>query len=171
MSNIHEPPSLLTIGKITLTCSVAETWLPVAPGWASSKSGRFAAVTTVEPVPDPVPHRSRGELTADFLIGTQDTEGYLQGIQDKAGEYRGFNLLLCDGEAVWYYSNQNSSYKQLPAGYYGLSNQLTVIGPRSLKADKNYNLAGKVMPTASPTDCLTCCAMRETAGPIRRNSF
>lgn len=95
------------------------TWLGL------SKSGRFAAVTNfAEPVPDPVPHRSRGELTADFLIGTQDTEGYLQGIQDKAGEYRGFNLLLCDGEAVWYYSNQNSSYKQLPAGYYGLSNQL-----------------------------------------------
>ena len=95
------------------------TWLGL------SRSGRFAAVTNfAEPAPDPIPPRSRGELTADFLAGDMDCETYLTGITKKAAEYRGFNLLISDGSSVWYYSNQNVSFQPLAPGYYGLSNQL-----------------------------------------------
>ena len=95
------------------------TWLGL------SQSGRFAAVTNfAETPPDPIPPRSRGELTADFLASTSDCESYLNIVQSRAAEYRGFNLLISDGESVYYYSNRNSGAKKLSRGYYGLSNQL-----------------------------------------------
>lgn len=95
------------------------TWLGV------NQSGRFAAVTNfAETPPNPIPPRSRGELTADFLTSDIECEAYLKGVQKKAQEYRGFNLLISDGKNVYYYSNRLDHMKKLSPGFYGLSNQL-----------------------------------------------
>lgn len=95
------------------------TWLGVTTG------GRFAAVTNfAEPIPEPVPPRSRGELTANFLIGDEDCVTYLERVQKQRLEYRGFNLLISDGKSVYYYSNRSNNITELQAGHYGLSNQL-----------------------------------------------
>ncbi|MCB1646691.1 MAG: NRDE family protein [Pseudomonadales bacterium] len=95
------------------------TWLGV------TQSGRFAAVTNFrETPPDPIPPRSRGALVADFLSGTQSCDDYVAGLLPIAQEFRGFNLLLNDGQQTWYYSNRIDKPRCLTPGYYGLSNQL-----------------------------------------------
>jgi len=95
------------------------TWLGI------NKNGRFAAVTNFAEVPaDPLPLRSRGELTADFLNGDMPCQDYLADVQSRAEEYRGFNLLLSDGQSVFYFSNRDNEIRRIQRGYYGLSNQL-----------------------------------------------
>ncbi|MGH1487577.1 MAG: NRDE family protein [Cellvibrionaceae bacterium] len=99
------------------------TWLGI------TRTGRFAAITNVrEPgvvVNDPL---SRGELTKNFLSGTESPEQYLQNIVDQQDRYAGFNLLVGDfsGEhaSLYYFSNRGDGIKPLPAGTYGLSNHL-----------------------------------------------
>ncbi len=95
------------------------TWLGI------TKSARFAAVTNFRETPaDPLPPRSRGELTSDFLTGQQSAEDYTAGLAAKAHEYRGFNLIVDDGRQCCYYSNQLVEPLALSPGFYGLSNQL-----------------------------------------------
>ncbi|MCC5885204.1 MAG: NRDE family protein [Gammaproteobacteria bacterium] len=95
------------------------SWLGV------SRKGRFAAVTNFseEPV-EPLPPRSRGALVSDFLAGATAPEPYLSEIARHAGAYKGFNLLLSDGEELWYYSNRLPRPQRLEPGTYGLSNHL-----------------------------------------------
>lgn len=95
------------------------TWLGV------SRNGRFAAVTNFrEEPPDPLPPRSRGELTANFLRSDEAVDAYLRSIHESADQYRGFNLILGDGGAYFYYSNREGEIRRLSPGFYGLSNQL-----------------------------------------------
>lgn len=90
-----------------------------------SRSGRFAAVTNfTEAPPDPLPPRSRGDLVADFLIGTMPAAEYLAGLTDCADEFRGFNLILGDAQELWYFSNRADGAHRLAPGTYGLSNHL-----------------------------------------------
>jgi uncharacterized protein with NRDE domain len=95
------------------------TWLGI------TRQGRFAAVTNFrETLADPVPPRSRGELTTDFLNDSSTAPTYLSAIHQKRTEYRGFNLLLGDQEHMTYYSNRQGRVVELSPGTYGLSNQL-----------------------------------------------
>jgi uncharacterized protein with NRDE domain len=95
------------------------TWLGV------SRTGRFAAVTNFAEVPpEPLPPRSRGELTANFLDSDIACLPYLQAVQEQANQYRGFNLIISDGASVYYYGNREGEIRKLGKGYYGLSNQL-----------------------------------------------
>jgi uncharacterized protein with NRDE domain len=95
------------------------TWLGV------SKKGRFAAVTNFrETPPDPIPPRSRGDLTTEFLTSDLTVEDYVSEIQSRSDEYRGFNLVLDDGSNTYYYSNRAPEMIKLEPGFYGLSNQL-----------------------------------------------
>lgn len=95
------------------------TWLGV------SRNGRFAAVTNFSEEPlEPLPPRSRGALVSDFLAGTMAPERYLTAIARHAEAYKGFNLLVSDGDALWYYSNRLPRPQRLEPGTYGLSNHL-----------------------------------------------
>ena len=95
------------------------TWLGV------NKTGRFAAVTNFrETPPDPIPPRSRGDLTSGFLTSEIPAEEYLKAISRRGSEYRGFNLIINDGKDTYYYSNRASDIIKLKPGFYGLSNQL-----------------------------------------------
>jgi uncharacterized protein with NRDE domain len=95
------------------------TWLGV------TRDGRFAAVTNFrEDAPEPLPPRSRGELTAGFLIGNEPSRTYLAGVHERANEYRGFNLIVSDTSRCCYYSNREREIRELAPGFYGLSNQL-----------------------------------------------
>ena len=95
------------------------TWLGV------TTTGRFAAVTNFrEDPPDPLPPRSRGELTANFLKSTETCEPYLMRVHEMADQYRGFNLIVGDGQGLFYYSNREGDTRELQPGFYGLSNQL-----------------------------------------------
>ena len=95
------------------------TWLGI------TRSGRFAAITNHRnPPTTPLQPRSRGMLTLDFLSGTSSAENYLQQLTRDAGRYAGFNLILGDSEALYYYSNLENQIRRLTPGLYSLSNAL-----------------------------------------------
>lgn len=96
------------------------TWMGI------NRNGRFAAVTNFrETPPDPLPPRSRGALTREFLTGDEHPESYLAQIDREGDQYRGFNLLIGDADGgYYYYCNRARDVVKLAGGAYGLSNQL-----------------------------------------------
>lgn len=95
------------------------TWLGI------SIRGRFAAVTNFRETPtEPAPPRSRGELTSGFLTSNSAAKNYLEEVQTRGSEYRGFNLIVDDGTDMYYFSNRADGIRKLEPGFYGLSNQL-----------------------------------------------
>ncbi|MFK7912533.1 MAG: NRDE family protein [Pseudomonadales bacterium] len=89
------------------------TWLGV------NERGRFAAVTNVGEPPPAEPKASRGALVQDFLSEDVGCAEYVAGISGE--RYRGFNLLVWDGEELLYTSNRAPT-RALAPGYYGLAN-------------------------------------------------
>jgi len=93
------------------------TWLGV------NRRGRFAAVTNVREAGGMTPgKRTRGELTRDYLAGSDAAEAYLRALGTRDQEYAGFNLLLGDGDSLWFYSNREHQPRRIEAGVYGISN-------------------------------------------------
>lgn len=67
---------------------------------------------------------SRGGLIPAYLSGQAGPGGYLGALEVDAPGYAGFNLLLGDGDALWYASNRADRFaRELPPGIYGLSNE------------------------------------------------
>ena len=92
------------------------TWLGM------TRSGRFAAVTNVREPQVPPGQGSRGALTRAFLQGAQSAADYVSALDGSA--YSGFNLLVGDGESLWYCSNRGNGPQALLPGIYGVSNHL-----------------------------------------------
>ena len=91
------------------------TWL------AASRSGRFATVTNYrEGQRSRAGLRSRGDLVADFVSGSQSPEAYLRSLEGE--RYAGFSLLVTDGRELWCGSNRGDAPTRLASGIYGLSN-------------------------------------------------
>ena len=95
------------------------TWMGV------TRTGRFAALTNFR---DPAQNRSdapsRGRLVADFLVGDETPQACLARIAPHASQCNGYNLLLGDGEALWWSSNMGGQPRPLEPGVYGISNHL-----------------------------------------------
>ena len=95
------------------------TWLGIADG------GRFAAVTNYRDPQRPPGTVSRGRLVADFLIGDEPAGDYLERIDEQAGNFSAFNLVVGDPGSLYYFSNAGGQRpKSLGPGVYGLSNHL-----------------------------------------------
>ena len=95
------------------------TWLGI------TRTGRLAAVTNYRDPSswlDDAP--SRGELVSGFLLGKAHPESYARRLEEQADEYNGFNLILSDGEELYWYSNRAGGIRALEPGIYGLSNHL-----------------------------------------------
>ena len=94
------------------------TWMGVTRG------GRFAAVTNFrDPARTAAAPRSRGELPLAYLTGEEDPQSYLNQLAHRAQDYAGFNLLVGDGDSLWYFTNSDTLEPQrLTPGVYGLSN-------------------------------------------------
>ncbi len=95
------------------------TWLGLA------RDGRFGIVTNFRDFdPPPAGAPTRGELVPSYLRGEESAAQYLAGLERRAREYGGFNLLLGDRDSLHYFSNRGDAPpRSLPAGIYGLSNQ------------------------------------------------
>ena len=95
------------------------TWMGVTRG------GRFAAVTNFR---DPAERRStafsRGGLVTGFLRGTQVPEAFLAALAPSASEYNAFNLILGDGESLWYFGSREGVARPIEPGVHALSNHL-----------------------------------------------
>ncbi len=92
--------------------------------FASSRDGRWCAVTNVRRMVPPDPGApSRGALVTNYLRGTRGARDYLTQLADHAPHYAGFNLLVGDADGVAYASNQPQwQQAQLSAGIHAVSN-------------------------------------------------
>lgn len=115
------------------------TWLGI------TETGRFAAVTNVREPNMAKGACSRGTLTRDFLLSDLPAGDYVRRIDGK--RYSGFNLLLADGESLFYCSNRDGKARALPPGIYGLSNHLLDSPwPKLLQARQRFTEALKHLP-------------------------
>ncbi|MFN2354781.1 MAG: NRDE family protein [Desulfopila sp.] len=99
------------------------TWLGV------NASGKFGALTNYrEMVHGGDTTVSRGEILPRYFGTAKDATHYPAELERWRNRYRGFNVVLGDGDALVYYSNradrQAHSGSQLQPGIYGLSNHL-----------------------------------------------
>ncbi len=95
------------------------TWL------GFERRSRFALVTNFREPLKMLGAPTRGHLVPDFLMSSEPTTAHLSQLADRANEYAGFNLLLYDGETLWYASNRHGQFAQrLDAGVHALSNHL-----------------------------------------------
>ena len=95
------------------------TWMGVTRG------GRFAAVTNFrDPADKRSTARSRGGLVTDFLRSPAAPREFLAGLAARAGDYNGFNLLVGDGESLWYFGSREGEARAVEPGVHGLSNHL-----------------------------------------------
>ena len=107
------------------------TWMGVA------RTGRFAAVTNYRGGTEPSAAESRGALVVGFLAGEISPEEYVGKLQKKKDSYSGFNLLVADGEELWWMSNRDGAPRRLAAGVYGLGN-LLLDSPEVDEAKKGF---------------------------------
>ena len=111
------------------------TWLGV------DQRGRFAALTNIRDPRQAKGANTRGELPVEFLRGDLDAEAFLAELQPRLECYSGFNLLLGDRHALYYFNSEEGQARRLPAGLYGLSNaELDTPWPKVLRASER--LAG-----------------------------
>lgn len=95
------------------------TWLGI------SRSGRFAALTNFrDPSDQKSDARSRGHLVSEFLSGTESAREYLVALRNDVQRYQGFNLLVGDGDSLFYFSSRTGEVLPVPAGVHALSNHM-----------------------------------------------
>jgi len=91
---------------------------------------KFAALTNIRAPNEVKPDApSRGALVADFLKGSLSAAEYLDVIAGRGDIYNGYNLVLGDAKALYWYSNRAGddarNGQPLEAGrIYGISNSL-----------------------------------------------
>jgi len=90
------------------------TWLGV------DRRGRLGALTN-RSGEKPPGAASRGELPVGFLRGDHDTSRALDRLDNQAGGYAGFNLLLFDGGQLGFASNREPA-KPLESGTHAMAN-------------------------------------------------
>jgi len=112
------------------------TWLGI------TRDGRIAAVTNYR---DPASLKktapSRGRILTDFLLGSDAPSDYLATLQEKAGRYNGFNLLVGEKERISWYSNRSRQRVLLPPGIHGVSNHLlNTPWPKIVRGKERFTL-------------------------------
>ncbi|WP_068827590.1 NRDE family protein [Pseudomonas sp. BMS12] len=133
------------------------TWLGV------NGRGRFAALTNIRDPQLAKGPNSRGELPVEFLRGELDAEAFLAELQPRLELYSGFNLLLGDRHALYYFNSEEGQVRRLAPGLYGLSNaELDTPWPKVLRASERL---AACLETPQPGDLLEL--MRDRSQPPR----
>jgi uncharacterized protein with NRDE domain len=132
------------------------TWMGV------SRSGSFAAVTNYRGAHEPRAAESRGALVARFLEAGGGAASYMAKVNRKA--YSGFNLLVCDGEELWWMSNRGPDEpRSLGAGVYGLGN--TLLDAPEVEPSKR-RFAAVVQHTGALEPLFTVLAQARILNPV-----
>lgn len=93
------------------------TWLGI------NRNGKIAAITNYRKFPLEKYETSRGDLVKKYLTQNISARDFNSFLQEKGGEYDGFNLLFGNPDEMFYFSNRGPE-KKLVADIYGLSNHL-----------------------------------------------
>lgn len=120
------------------------TWLGL------DSHGRFAAVTNVSEAREYGQWLSRGDLVQQFLGQDKSAAAFATGIQGQ--QYRGFNLLLWDGNSLIYASNRGGEPEALPPGVYGLANDR--LGESRFKVQRGTEALAAATTSATNDDAL-----------------
>ena len=95
------------------------TWMGI------TRDGRFASVTNYrDPSDKRSTARSRGTLVTEFLLGSQGPEEFLAQVSKRSRDYNGFNLILGDGNALYYFGSREGVARAIEPGVHGLSNHV-----------------------------------------------
>jgi len=95
------------------------TWLGL------TRTGRLAAVTNFRDGRNSkTAPRSRGNLVAEFLRGTDEPRAYLDAVAKHGSDYGGFTLIVGDLERMVCVSNRAPGITEIAPGVHGLSNHL-----------------------------------------------
>lgn len=90
-----------------------------------TRDGRFAAVTNYrDPSDKRSTARSRGGLVTEYLAGGGRPREYVARLAARVRDYNGFNLILGDGESLFFFGSREGSAREIPPGIHGLSNHL-----------------------------------------------
>jgi len=122
--------------------SAGGSWLGI------TTSGRFATVTNfAEESPDDQAPVSRGALVERFLKDTTGAHAFVHGIHGP--DYKGFNLLVYDGDKLAYTSNRGYT-EDLETGTYGLANaELGATWPKVVAGARALDALGPATTTAA----------------------
>jgi uncharacterized protein with NRDE domain len=129
------------------------TWLGL------DRRRHFGVITNFRELQRPRPDApSRGALIPDYLRGRRGAGQFLAGLEADASRYSGFNLLLTDGDSLWYASNRAGQFaRPLPPGVYGLSNEfLDTPWPKLRRVRQRFDvwLSDSATPAESLFDLL-----------------
>jgi uncharacterized protein with NRDE domain len=95
------------------------TWMGIHP------NGKWALLTNYRDFKRPQRGEiSRGKLVQNFLEREESPKEYVQHIYKNKNRYEGFNLLVSDGEELFYLNNYEENFREIQPGIYGLSNGL-----------------------------------------------
>ena len=123
------------------------TWMGV------TRSGRFAAVTNFrDPSDRRSTARSRGELVTQFLLSPDSPSAFLAAVAARAGEYNGFNLIVGDGESLWYLGSREAEAREIAPGVHGLSNH--VLDEPWPKVIRGRHAMERALPEGDPVPTL-----------------
>jgi uncharacterized protein with NRDE domain len=95
------------------------TWLGI------TETGKFVAITNYrDPQRENNRAKSRGLLSKEFLLNSQDVKHFTESISLTRNLYNGFNILLSDNEfkSITHYSNITNEDTIITSGIHGLSN-------------------------------------------------
>ena len=136
------------------------TWLGL------DRRRHFGVITNFRDLQRPQPDApSRGALIPQYLQGGESAAAYLDGLAPEAPHYSGFNLLLTDGDSLWYASNRAERFaRPLPPGVYGLSNQfLDTPWPKLRRVRRRFDSWLNDPASASASGLFTLLDDRATA--------
>ncbi|SRR5258706_3669695 len=123
------------------------TWLGV------TRAGRFAAVTNYrDPKTQRGDARSRGELAASFLGGSQSPAEFAASASALKAIYNPFNLLLGERNECWFVGSREAAPIALTPGLHGLSNaSLDTPWP---KVERSRRMLAWALATGDPEGAL-----------------
>ena len=115
-ASLHQWDSGIYAGK---DLKSGGTWMGFYP------DGKWALVTNYRDFTQArKPEISRGKLVSDFLENEISPENYLEKIESFKEKYDGFNLLVSDGDSLFYFSNFGTNPIKIEPGIHGISNGL-----------------------------------------------
>lgn len=129
-----------------------------------TRSGKISMLTNYRDPLNIDPNApSRGQLVSDFLLDPAGGEQYLKRIVAEDKKYNGFNLIVGNTDALWYYSNYQDGIKEIQPGIHGLSNHLLdTPWPKVARGKEKFSSLLE-QPEINPDDLFTLLYDEERA--------